>query len=120
MSHKRWVYHATKKPKIINGCDFEQMESEGWADSPAKFLKLEDLGIDKAKIDAGDAEEEGKAQQALDMVDGVKESLNKALNIDKMSKNELQDYAIEHYGVDLDKSKSVKVLRKEVKALTEA
>lgn len=112
MSHKQWIYHATKKPKIIDSDNFESMKAEGWADSPAQFIKLEDLGIDK--------DDTVKAQQALDMVGGVAESLNKALNLNQMNKQELEDYAKEHYGVDIDRRKSVKALRKEVKALAEA
>lgn len=112
MSHRQWVYHATKKPKIIQSGDFEAMKAEGWADSPAQFIKLETLGIDK--------DDNVKAQQALDAVEGVKDSLNGALNISKMSKQELEGYANKHHGVDIDRRKSVKALRKEVKALTEA
>ena len=112
MSYKQWIYHATKKPKIINSSDFEMLQAEGWADSPARFIKLESLGIGK--------DDPIKSQQALDMVNGVADSLNKALNLDKMNKQELEDYAKEHYGVDIDRRRSVKALRKEVKALAEA
>ena len=54
------------------------------------------------------------------MVEGIAKSLNKALNIDKMNKQELEDYAKEHYGVDIDRRRSVKALRKVVQALAEA
>ena len=120
MSYKRWIYHSTKKPKIINSEQFETFEAEGWADSPARFIKLESIGIDKEKTAAGDEAETAKAQQALEMVEGITRSLNKALNLDKMNKQELEDYAKEHYGVDIDRRRSVKALRKEVKALAEA
>jgi hypothetical protein len=120
MQYKVWIYHATKKPKIISSEQIEAFEAEGWVDSPARFINLETLGINKAKTDAGDEEETAKAQQALDMVDGITASLNKKLNLNQMGKQELEDYAKEHYGVDIDRRKSVKALRKEVKALTEA
>ena len=109
---KQWIYHATKKPKIIDSDNFESRKAEGWADSPAQFIKLETLGIEK--------DDTVKAQQALDMVAGVAESLNKALNLNNMNKNELEDYAKEHFGVDIDRRRSVKSLRKVVKALAEA
>ena len=115
----RWIYHATKAPQIIKDSEFERMEAEGWADSPARFLQLETLGIDKAKTDAGDEQETQKAQQALDAVEGVVASLNGALNLDRLDKNELEEYAREHFGVELDKRRSRKRLVADVRALIE-
>tara|TARA_R110000796_G_scaffold174851_2_gene291844 strand:+ start:974 stop:1312 length:339 start_codon:yes stop_codon:yes gene_type:complete len=112
MPYKQWVYHETKKPKIIDSDNFEAMKTEGWADSPAQFIQLEALGVDK--------NDTIKAQQALDMVTGITESLNKALNVNKLSKQELEVYAKEHFEVDIDRRKTIKELRKEVKALAEA
>ena len=117
---KRWVYHKTKSPKIVNNSEFEQMQAEGWADSPAKFIKLESLGISQEKIDSGDEEEAAKAQQALDAVEGVKESMNGALNLSKMSKQELEDYAKEHFGVDLDRRLKPNKMIKQIEALMES
>lgn len=117
---KRWVYHKTKSPKIVNNSEFEQMQAEGWADSPAKFLKLESLGISQEKIDSGDEEEAAKAQQALDAVEGVKESMNGALNLSKMSKQQLEDYAKEHFGVDLDRRLKPNKMVKQIEALMES
>ena len=108
---KRWIYHATKKPKIIYNSKFEELESLGWSDTPATFLKLETVGIDKAKVDAGDEQEVAKAQQALDAVDGIVKSLNGSLNIDKMSKKEIEDHIKEHFDVDLDRRKSLKNMK---------
>lgn len=113
----RWIYHETKAPQIIKDSEFERMEAEGWADSPARFIKLETLGISQAKIEAGDEQEESKAQQALDAVEGVVASLNGALNLDKLDKNELEAYAKEHFGVDVDKRRSKKRLVEEIKEL---
>ena len=114
---KQWIYHETKKPKIINYSQFEEFHALGWADSPAQFLKLESVGIDKDKIEANDPDETAKAQQALEAVEGVVQSLNNQLNIDTMNKNQLETYIKEHYSVDLDKRKTLKKLRKQAKEL---
>ncbi len=117
---KRWIYHETKDPRIINDGEFEKFEALGWADTPAKFLKLETIGIDQQKIDSGDEGEAAKAQQALDTVSGVVNSLNGALNLDAMNKVELEEYALEHFGVDLDRRKNPAKLRKEIRKLMES
>lgn len=114
-----WIYHETEEPKIVTDEQAEEFYKDGWANSPARFIKLKDIGIDKDKIKAGDVDEEQRAQQAMDAVEGIKESLNGALNINKMNKNDLAEYAMEHYGVEIDKGKGVRKLRLEVKALTE-
>ena len=117
---KRWIYSETKDPRIINDSEFEKFEALGWADSPAKFLKLAVVGIDQEKIDSGDAEEAGKAQQVFDTVEGVKESLNGALNLNEMSKQELEDYAKEHFGVDLDRRTKPDKMVLKIRALMES
>ena len=117
---KRWIYHETKDPRIIDDSEFEQFEALGWADTPAKFLKLETIGISQKKIDDGDESEKAKAQQALDVVEGIKESLNGSLNLDSMNKDELETYAKEHFGVDLDRRKKPDTLVKEIRALMES
>lgn len=114
---KRWIYHADNKPKIINDSEYEDYKALGWADSPARFLNLESVGIDKAKTDAGDPSETAKAQQALEAVEGVVQSLNNQLNIDEMNKNQLESYIQEHYGIDLDKRKTLKKLRQQAKQI---
>ena len=114
---KRWIYHETKKPKVINDSEYETYFALGWRDSPACFLNLESVGIDKAKTDAGDEQETAKAQQALEAVEGVVQSLNNSLNIDIMNKNKLEAYIQEHYGIDLDKRKTLKSLRKQAKKI---
>ena len=114
---KRWIYHATKAPKIINDGEFEQYEALGWADTPAVFMKLEVLGINQDKIKDGDEEETAKAQQAFDAVEGVRDSLNGALNLEDMNKNELEAYAKDHFSIDIDRRKNKRSLLKEIKAL---
>lgn len=119
MSFKQWIYHETKQPKIIQSDDFEDHEALGWADSPARFLKLESVGIDKKKVDAGDEQELEKAQQALDAVEGVVASLNGALNLESFNKDELEIYARDHFSLELDKRRSKKRLIEEIKTLIE-
>ncbi len=114
---KRWIYHETKQPKIINDSEYEDLKALGWADSPARFLKLESVGISKTKTEAGDEKETAKAQQALEAVEGVVQSLNNSLNINTMNKNKLEAYIQEHYGIDLDKRLTLKKLRKQAKKI---
>ena len=118
--YKTWVYHATKSPKIINSSEYEQMTALGWADSPAIFLKLETIGISQEKITNGDVEEAAKAQQALDAVEGVKDYMNGSLNFSKMNKQELEDYAKQHFGVDLDRRLKPNKMIEQIKNLMES
>lgn len=108
-SYKRWIYHATKEPKIINSKEFDGYEAMGWADTPAKFVSAKDFGVDP--------DNEIMAQQLGDAIEGVKEALNGALNIDSMGKKDLERYARKHFDVELDRRKGIKSLRKIVKEL---
>ena len=108
-SFKRWIYHAELEPKIIDSSEFDEYEKEGWADTPAKFAKIKDFGID---------ENDPAAVQVLgEALQGINDRLNGELNIDVMKKRELEDYAREHFNVELDCRRSLKALRKEVKEL---
>ncbi len=106
---KRWIYHETEKPFIIENEEFESYEKDGWKDSPAHFIKLPDVGVDPDDPIA--------VQQFGEAVEGITNSLNGALNVDKMDKLELEDYAREHYGTELDRRQKVSTLRKQVSAL---
>lgn len=106
---KRWVYHKTKQPKIINSDEFESFEAQGWADSPAKFIQLKDFNVDPNNA--------SEVQQFGETIDGVKDAVNGALNIDSMNKNQLEKYAKKSFGVDIDRRKGIKTLRKQVKEL---
>ena len=117
---KTWIYHATKEPKIINQSEYETMTAHGWADSPARFLKLEAVGISQEKIADGDLQEAAKAQQALDAVEGVKDYMNGSLNLSKMTKEELETYAQYHFGVDLDRRLKPDTMIKQIKELMES
>jgi hypothetical protein len=118
--YKTWVYHATKSPKIIDSNEYEQMTAQGWADSPAIFLKLETIGISQEKIKNGDVDEAAKAQQALDAVEGIKDYMNGSLNFNKMNKQELEDFAKHHFGVDLDRRFKPDKMIKQIKDLMES
>lgn len=107
---KRWIYHETEEPKIIENEEYEAYHAEGWEDTPAKFIHL------KNDFDV-DSDDEMKVQQVGEAIEGVVNSLNGALNLDDMDKDDLENYAQEHFGVDIDKRKSLKKLKKEVKAL---
>jgi hypothetical protein len=108
-SYRRWVYHAELEPKIINSDEFEKYEKEGWADTPAKFAKIKDFGVD---------ENDPAAVQVLgEAIDGVKDRLNGELNIDVMKKQGLEEFARQHFNVELDCRRSLKTLRAQVKEL---
>jgi hypothetical protein len=107
---RRWIYHATEEPKVISSNEFEDYKKEGWADSPAEFLNKKDVGIDEEKLDSGDFQETMKAQQVMDSIEGVKDSLNGALNLDNMTKVKLESYARKHLGIELDRRKKKSTL----------
>lgn len=107
--YRRWIYHETEEPKIINSDEFESYKKEGWADTPATFVNIKDAGIDP--------DNQEQVQQFGEAIEGVKDSLNGALNVDNMDKDELEVYAREHYGKELDKRKGIKRLLKEVKQM---
>lgn len=106
---RRWIYHKTEEPFIIEDEEFESYEKKGWKDSPAYFIKLPDVGVDP--------DEPMKVQEFGEAVEGVVNSLNGALNINEMDKHELEAYAREHYGTELDKRQKLRTLRKQVKSL---
>ena len=108
-SFKRWIYHAELEPKIINSEDFEKHEKEGWADSPAKFAKIKDFGVD---------ENDPSAVQVLgEALEGVRDRLNGELNIDEMSGKDLREYALKHFNADLSGGRSLPPLREELRKL---
>lgn len=106
---KTWIYHKTEAPKIVYEHEAQKYYDKGWADSPAKFLKLEEQGIDP--------DDPIQVQQIGEAIEGVKKSLNGALNLDDMTKKELVNYAEEHYGAALDRKDYKSTLIKEVQTL---
>lgn len=108
---RRWIYHAKNDPKIIDSCDFEKHEKAGWADTPAKFAKIVDFGVD---------ENDPAAVQVLgEAIAGVNERINGELNLELMSKDELEKHARKHFKVELDKRRTKAVMVAEIKDLKE-
>jgi len=114
---RMWVYHESEEPKIIDSDKFEEMKEQGWSDTPATFIKFEDFGIDKEKLEEGDFSEALKVEQLDKAFDGVCHAMNGALNFELMSKNELEEYALKHFKTDLDKRRSKANLIKQIKEL---
>ena len=109
---KMWMYHKTEDPKIIKSDELEAFEADGWADSPAAFIKITDFGVD--------ADDTVAVQGLGDTIDGVKNAANGAINIGIMDKKQLEKYAKLNFDVDIDRRKGVKSLRKEVQDLVDA
>lgn len=106
---KQWIYHSTEKPKIINSDEYKKHEADGWADSPVKFAKIANFGIN--------GDDPSEVQVLGEALKGVSDRLNGQLNIEVMKKKELEDYARDHFNVELDCRRSLKALRAEVKKL---
>lgn len=116
-NRKLWVYHPEKQPKIVERKEFKALESEGWADTPAPFLKYEQIGLDRQKIDDGDTDERLKADQILQTVADLAKYLNGAINLDHMKKDELMDFAALHFDVDMKKSRTKKHMINKIRGL---
>jgi len=109
--YRRWIYHKTDAPKIINSDEFKGYEKDGWKDSPAEFCKTTDFGVDPK-----DAE---KVQMLGESIEGVADRINGELNVAVMDKEQLEMFAREHFNVELDRRKRIGALRKQVKKLIE-
>lgn len=109
MGDRTWIYHETEEPKIIDSDDIASFEEEGWRDSPAPFVKIADFNVD--------TDDSAGIQQLGDSVQGVADALNGALNLEKMTKDELEDYAKDNFGIDIDRRKSKSNLIDEIQAL---
>lgn len=85
---RTWVYHASEDPRIIPLKDVEKVKSEGWETAPT--IRFKDFDCDPQ-------EDITKAQQVVETVKGVTESLNGALNLRHMKVNELKTYSQKHF-----------------------
>jgi hypothetical protein len=94
-----WVYRENDEPMIIPESEYENYKADGWLESPASFITLESMGIDKEKLESGDISEAFKGQQVQESIHGVVESLNGMLNLEKMNKAELVSFAKKHAGI---------------------
>jgi len=102
---KVWVYHETKEPIIVEAKEAQSYYDDGWKDSPRYFVKTTDFDVDPDDV---------AAVQALgESIEGVKDALNGALNLDEMTKADLIDYADTHFGFTLgEKMKKADMLVK--------
>lgn len=104
-----WIYNENKEPIIIDEEDFTAYESNGWVDSPIKFINITDAGIDV---------DDQMAVEAFGLsITGVKNSMNDALNIDDMTKDDLVEYASTHHGCELEPHRRESTLRNQAYAL---
>ena len=101
-----WIYHKTEEPQIIKQRELKNYEDKGWADSPAEFLTKKATGVDQDKVDQGDIQELMKAQQVVEAVKSVKDAANGAINLENMTKLQLETYARKHVGIELDRRKT--------------
>lgn len=106
---RTWIYHKTEEPKIVYQHQAQEYYDKGWADSPAKFAKLKDVGIDE--------NDPIQVQQFGESVVGVKDAVNGALNLEEMTKRQLVDYAKKHFNTDLDKRDNKSTLLKTIRGL---
>jgi len=109
--YRKWIYHPEQDPKIINSNEYDSFTKEGWKESPASFTKIESFGIDP--------EDTNKVHTLGEAIEGVKDRINGELNLDIMTKNQLEAYARDHFNVELDRRKRVLDLREQVKELLE-
>ena len=105
---KCWVYHKTEEPKIVDRDEAQACYDNGWADSPAKFIKTTDFDVDP--------DNEIQVQQLGEAIEGVKDMANDALNIKEMSAKELSEFALKNFKKKL-KSKTKPTRLKEVEKL---
>lgn len=102
---RTWIYHKTESPKIVDESEAEKYYSKGWADTPAKFINLKDIGVDP--------DDPVKVQQFGEAVEGVK----KALNYQLMTNAELRAYAKKEFDVELGNKLNKDTLIEEIEAL---
>ena len=88
-----WIYHETAEPKIVDREDVQSYHDDGWADSPAKFTKTTDFGID--------ADDQMAVQALGETVEGVVDQLNGQLNLGEMKDKDLKAYALLHFGEEI-------------------
>lgn len=111
-----YVYKAPQEPRIIKREDLEDYRADGWHDTPAPFLKYEDIGLDREKIDEGDVNERIKADQILQQVADISRYLNDVINLDYMKKSQLIDFAALHLEIDLKKSLTKKQMLNKIRS----
>lgn len=78
---KSWRYHPDHEAEIFDDSELEELEKQGWVDTPDKFPK-EDI-----------------------------------TDLTQYTKNQLERYALEAFGVDLDKRKNKTNMILDIEAL---
>ena len=86
---KCWIYHETAEPRIVESDEAEGYYADGWADTPASFIKTTECGIDPS--------DEIGVQALGEAIEGVAEMANGALNLGVMKDKELKAYAMKHF-----------------------
>jgi hypothetical protein len=108
-----YVYHPELAPKIIKAQELGDYIKQGWQDNPSPFIKYEDVGIDRAKIDERDTKEMLRAEQTLMIVAAIATRLNDQINLHLMKKAELKEFAKTHLKIELKGDlKKVQMLNK--------
>lgn len=101
MGYRTWVYKSKEEAKIIDSDDKQKYLDDGWADSPAAFIDIkEDFGIEPDNT--------MEVQGVGSAIDGVAKYHNNLLNIEKLTRKELDLFAKNHWDLDLDRRKTVK------------
>ena len=106
---KRWVYHKTNPPLIINDEEWDEFHDDGWSDTPATFIKLDELGIDPD--DPAAVQEFGTA------IEAIKDEVNRLTNVDigKMNHKKLIKWAKDNMDIEFPDAMSHNHLKKKVK-----
>ena len=94
-SRRAWVYKPDESGEmqavIIAESEVEKYKSEGWSDTPATFFKLTDHGVDP--------ENQLDVQYVGETIEGVKNAANGALNLELMTRSELEAYGEVNFGL---------------------
>lgn len=102
-----WMYHKDHKPRIFNTeAELKAAKAEGWVDSPAK------IGEEPGTPELPSIEEpKPQAEEIIKALDEVDTSL------ESMTKAQLERYALEMFGVDIDRRRTKADLIAQIKEL---
>jgi len=106
---KQWAYHKSEAPKIIDSDEWETYLDAGWADTPAAFINLNDMGVDP--------DDPVAVQKLGEAIETIKDEVNTIANvdIDKMTRKHLIEWAQENVDIMFPETISTKLLKKKVK-----
>jgi len=110
---RAFVYHPDEEPKMVYIEDKQKWLDQGWFDTPAKFKGV-------LKTFEVDPEDKAGVQAVGEMIDGVVQATNGALNLDIMTKDELNDYAAVHLpDLDIKQKTPIGTMRRMIKKAIE-